>query len=413
MSSNFDVLVGYEPEFVCTVQDESIGLVGHVVVDASIAGHACGGLRLSNTVGINELKALARSMTLKYGYNHMAQGGAKAGIVADPDLPLERRRSLLYRFGQLIAPLLRGGYYFSGPDMNTTEDDVEHMLNGAGVHLPSPRKGKGQKSGLYTAMGVMVAAEAAASFMQTTLEGKTVAIEGFGAVGSALAMLMVRKKKAKVVAVSTTKGAIYDPRGLDVERLLKLRERYGNDAVNEYKEADRIENEDLLLLDVDVLSPCARQFAITAKNACRVRAPLICPGANNPATPEALEILFQRKIPAIPHFVANGGGVLGNKIEVLGLGEDFIESFMRRRNFPRIVSLMRRSQETDEPMIAIARREAREAFSAMQEKAGRPGMRSRAHDAGLRVFNSGLIPGFIVRPLAPLYLKRTMTVPAD
>ncbi len=103
--------------------------------------------------------------------------------------------------------------------------------------------------------------------METTLQGKTVAIEGFGAVGSALAMLLTRKKNAKVVAISTSRGAIYNPAGLDIERLLKLRENYGDAVVNVFEDADRIDNEELLILDVDVLSPCARQFAIAAGNA--------------------------------------------------------------------------------------------------------------------------------------------------
>ncbi len=144
-------LVSRQPEFVCTVRDGSLGLIGYVVIDALIAGHACGGLRMSETVNVSELKNLARSMTLKYGFNQMAQGGAKAGIVADRDMPVDEKRRLLYRFGELIAPLLQTGCYNSGPDMNVTATDIEHMLSGAKMRVPAPRKGKGKKSGLYTA----------------------------------------------------------------------------------------------------------------------------------------------------------------------------------------------------------------------------------------------------------------------
>ncbi len=413
MATRSVTLIDYEPEFVCTVQDEALGLVGHVVVDASIAGHACGGLRLSDTVNIEELRNLARSMTLKYGFNYMAQGGAKAGIVADPDLPLDRRHRLLYRFGQLIAPLLRGGYYFSGPDMNVTADDVDVMLSGAGVQLPTPRKGRGKKSGLYTAMGVLVAAEAVASAMHMGLEGKTIAIEGFGAVGSAFAMLMTRKKKAKVVAISTTRGAIYNSAGLDVELLLKLREQHGNSLVDVYEDAEKIDHEDLLLLDVDILSPCARQFALTRDNACQVRARLVCPGANNPVTPEADEILSQRNILSVPHFMANGGGVLGNKVEVLGMGEDFIESFIRQRNFSRIRSMVAKAQDDGVPITQEAELEAMSAFTGMQRKSAHATMPSLAHRLGLRAFNSGWVPEFLFRPLGPMYLRRYMRIPGQ
>jgi glutamate dehydrogenase (NAD(P)+) len=406
-------LVSDAPEFACTVHDESLGLIGYVVIDASIAGHACGGLRMSETVNISELKNLARSMTLKYGFNQMAQGGAKAGIVADRDMPVDERRRLLKRFGELIAPLLQTGYYNSGPDMSVTAADIEHMLSGARMRVPAPRKGMGKRSGLYTAMGVMTAAEAATSMMETTLQGKTVAIEGFGAVGSALAMLLTRKKNAKVVAISTSRGAIYNPAGLDIDRLLSLRESHGDSMVSVFENADRIDNEELLVLDVDILSPCARQFAVAAGNAAHIRARLLCPGANNPVAPGMEEILSDRNIMSIPDFVANGGGVLGNKIEVLGMGPDFIESFIRQRNFERIRSLIQQARETGATMAAIAERKAANAFTAMRQKAEQPDLGSFMGRAGLRLFNVGLIPAFITRPLAPLYLKRTMSLSLD
>jgi glutamate dehydrogenase (NAD(P)+) len=408
MSLDPEPLFTHEPEFVCTVRDDSMGLLGHVVVYASIGGHACGGLRMFDTVCVEELRDLARSMTLKYGFSGMHQGGAKAGIVASPDMPVEQRRRLLFRFGELIAPLLRSGYYYSGPDMNTTADDVEHMLSAAGVRTPGPRRGMGKKSGLYTAMSVMVAAEAGASILNTGLEGKTVAIEGFGSVGSAFGMLMARKKHARIVAISTTKGAIYNPGGLDVERLLALRQRHGNDLVNAYDDADHIDNEELLLLDVDILSPCARRYAITKANVDKVQARLICPGANNPVTREAHDELFRRSVIAIPHFIANCGGVIGNKAEVLGVDEEFIESFIRQRNYERVRALIQRSRERREAMFDIALREASNSFermrrNAVQKNAGR-GLRS----VGLRAFNAGLIPRAVARPLALWVLNRTM-----
>jgi glutamate dehydrogenase/leucine dehydrogenase len=352
-------------------------------------------------------------MVLKYGFNYMAQGGAKAGIAAPMDLPTDQKRRLLRRFGEIIAPMLLGGYYHTGPDMSVNAEDIEDMLAHIGAPVATPRKGKGKKSGLYTAMAVMVAAEAAAAGMETSLEGKTVAVEGFGAVGSAYAMLMTKKKKARVVAISTTKGAIFNPKGLDVDELLRLLARHGNALVNHYKDADCITNEELLLLDVDVLSPCARQFAITEENADKVKAPLICPGANNPTTLEAEDILFRRKIISVPDFVANCGGVLGNKIETLGVGEDFIESFIRNRNFNRVLSMLERSRKAGKPMLPIAIREAMDNFTRMQQAALQPGVGSIVQKVGLGAFKAGLIPGFVSKPLAPWYLSRAMRLPAQ
>jgi glutamate dehydrogenase/leucine dehydrogenase len=408
MSAYPEPLPAREPEFVCTVRDDNMGLLGHVVVHASIDGHACGGLRMFDTVCLEELQDLAKSMTLKYGFSGMRQGGAKAGIFASPELSTERRRGLLFRFGQLIAPLLRSGYYNPGPDMNTTAEDIEHMLSAAAVRTPGPRRGMGKKSGLYTGMSVMVAAEAVASVLRETLEGKTVAIEGFGSVGSALAMLMAKKKKARVVAISTTQGAIHNPAGLDVERLLDLRQSHGNDLVNAYDDADHIEKEELVLLDVDILSPCARRNAITEANVDKVRARIVCPGANNPITREAHLELFRRGVIVVPHFIANCGGVIGNKAEVLGVDEEFIEAFIRQRNFEQVRSLILRSREAHEAMFDIALREASNSFDQMRQHAARKSAGNRLRKAGLRAFNAGLVPKPLARSLAPWILARTM-----
>ena len=408
MTAYPEPLPAREPEFLCTVRDDSMGLLGHVVVHASIDGHACGGLRMFDTVCVEELQDLARSMTLKYGFSGMSQGGAKAGIVAPPEMSTERRRGLLFRFGQLIAPLLRSGYYSPGPDMNTTAEDIEHLLSAAAVRSPGPRRGMGKKSGLYTGMSVMVAAEAVASVLQETLEGKTVAIEGFGAVGSALAMLMAKKKKARIVAISTTQGAIYNAAGLDVNRLLVLRQSHGNNVVNAYDDADHIEMEELLLLDVDILSPCARRNSITKSNVDKVRARVVCPGANNPVTLEAHAELFRRGVIAVPHFIANCGGVIGNKAEVLGVDEEFVEEFIRQRNLERLRSLILRSREAGETMIEIALREASNSFDRMQRNAARRSAGNRLRRAGLRAFNAGLVPKAVARSLAPWILGRTM-----
>ncbi len=413
MSTRTLAVIEQEPEFVCTVRDEAVGLLGYVVVQASIGGHSCGGLRMSESVSIEELRNLATSMVLKYGFSYMAQGGAKAGIVAPIDLPADQKRRLLRRFGQIISPLVLGGYYYTGPDMGIHSEDIEDMLSSIGAYVATPRRGKGKKSGLYTAMAVMVAAEAASAAMEKGLEGKTVAIEGFGSVGSAFGMLMSQKKKARVVAISTTRGAIYNPKGLNVEQLQKLMERHGSSGVNAYEDADRIDNEELLLLDVDILAPCARQFAITAENAEKVKAPLICPGANNPIAPDVEEVLFRRKIVAIPDFVANCGGVLGNKIETLGVGEDFIESFIRNRNFNRVLAMIKRSQEVGEPMMSIAKPLAMKNFARMQQEASQSNVRSLVQKVGLGAFKAGLIPEFVARPLAPWYLDRAMRLPAQ
>ena len=122
-------LTNLDPQFIGIVEDRSIGLLGYVVVDTTVNGHSCGGLRVLPGVTVEELKGLARAMTLKFGFSGMSQGGAKAGIVADQEISLEEKRKLLKRFTEIISPLLRSKYYITGPDMNTTIDDIDNVLS--------------------------------------------------------------------------------------------------------------------------------------------------------------------------------------------------------------------------------------------------------------------------------------------
>ena len=180
--------------------------------------------------------------------------------------------------------------------MNVWQDDIDVVHAAAGYREPAPRRGKGNKSGLFTSYGVMIVTEAAAAFRGVDLSKCTVAVEGFGSVGSTYALLMAKKKGANVVAISTTNGAIYNPKGLDVDKLIELRVTKGHGVVEVYEPAERISNDELLTLDVDILAPCARIHSINAANATAIKASMICPGANIPVTRPAQTMLFQRGI---------------------------------------------------------------------------------------------------------------------
>ncbi len=399
-------LVRPAPQFVAEISDPSLDLRGYVVVDATINGHACGGLRLAADVSRDHVALLARGMTLKYGFSGMTQGGAKAGIVGDPEMPSARKRILLRRFGELIAPMLRTGYYISGPDMSVSHDDIDELLQGAGLKVPRGRRKKGKKSGLFTAMAVMIAAEAAAAEKKIDLAKSRIAIEGFGSVGSSLAWLMTHKCGTKVVAISTTLGAIYNRNGLDLNRLSDLRARYGNEVVLHYDDAERIENDDLPTLDVEVLSPCARQFCIGAHNASRILAPIVAPGANNPVSDEAEAILHRRGILSIPYYAANCGGVIGNRMEVLGVSDMYIEGYLQVHNAGRIRQLIQRSLSSDIPMAALAEEYAFRRFAETKQNAERFHGVSRFYSAGLQVVRHGWLPEGLLRLMAPLYFER-------
>ncbi|MCA9409192.1 MAG: Glu/Leu/Phe/Val dehydrogenase [Candidatus Omnitrophica bacterium] len=394
------------PQGVMTVRDEALGLLGYVVVDRTINGHACGGLRIHKDLSIDELKALARGMTLKYGFCRMDQGGAKAGIVLNMDAPQETKQRFLRRFAELIEPLLKSGYYITGPDMGTEQKDILDMLKHIDMKIPKMRRDSGQKSGFYTALSVMVAAEACVEYKKMSWNGLKVAIEGFGAVGSSLALLLTRRKKAKIVAISTSAGAIYDENGLDVEKLRDLLKTKGSKLVDFYEGARKIQQEEVLTLDVDILAQCAKQYTINENNAHAIKASIITPGANNPITVKAEEILTKRGVLCIPYFCANCGGVMGNKMEVTGVSEDVIEDVIRLKNKKKIFRLIEIARKENQTLTWIAEGEALDLFNKMKIKVNKRHLKYRLYRMAVNAFNQGVVPKFLLKKIAPMYLRK-------
>ena len=144
------------------------------------------------------------------------------------------------------------------------------------------------------------------------------------------------------------------------------------------------------------------------RNVQDVKAPIICPGANNPVSEAAERILFERRILSIPYFAANCGGVLGNRLEVLEVSDAFIESFIRKKNRPRILDLIITSRDLKKPIHIVADRYAMKRFRSMQEAAGRRSFQQVIQRKALRLFNTGLMPPRLLRPLAPWYFERTL-----
>ena len=190
---------------------------GYVAIDSLVAGRSCGGLRMLPDIEKEEMSGLARSMTLKYGFLGLPQGGVKAGVRGDPAAPRDLRWKQLKAFGGAIAHLLRTRRYVPGNDMGTENEDIRYMLGSIGFPIKR-RELHDNHSGYYTACTVLAGIRQGSRHLGLTLEGSTVAIEGFGKVGGALAELLA-EANAKVVAISTSRGAIYDPRGLDVKHL--------------------------------------------------------------------------------------------------------------------------------------------------------------------------------------------------
>ncbi|MHA1593113.1 MAG: Glu/Leu/Phe/Val family dehydrogenase [Candidatus Baldrarchaeia archaeon] len=309
------------PELVLHVYDPPTGMRGVVVIDTTVYGSAAGGIRMLPDITTSEIVDLARVMTYKFAIFNLPVGGAKGGIWAEPHI--RNRDEILIAYGRAIAPLLRSGIYIPGADMGTSDKDVQLICDAAGAEEVKPRGlGLKIKEGMpledhLTGYGVVTACKIACEFAGIDLNGATVAIEGFGKVGGGVARYMARAG-AKVVAISTIKGAIYNPNGIDVEELLEMRKRYGDDVVLAYKDAKRLEKEELFSLPVDILVPGARPYVINRSNVDKIGAKIVCPGANIPVTDEAEEILLRRGIISVPDFIANGGGIIAGVVDRLG-----------------------------------------------------------------------------------------------
>src|SRR3989338_6071066 len=138
-----------QPERVLTREDKSIGFLGHLVIDRTIHGHACGGLRMTADLDVQEVKELARSMTLKFGFLGRPMGGAKAGLVASRDASGEERKRLFRRFGELFSAEIRSGLYYTGTDLGSRPEDLLDVMAGAGIQFSAEQLRPAFQSGLY------------------------------------------------------------------------------------------------------------------------------------------------------------------------------------------------------------------------------------------------------------------------
>ena len=286
-------------------------------------GPAKGGIRYSPTLTMDEVKALAMLMTWKCAVVDLPYGGAKGGVVCNPselsDGELER---LTRRFTSELILLLGPEKDIPAPDMGTDERVMAWMMDtfsmNVGYSVPGVVTGKpvniGGSRGRREAPGrsVAICVEEAAAKLGMRLEGAKVVIQGFGKVGSVVALLL-HAIGCKIVAVSDVKGGIYNPQGLDPVRLTAHKRQ--TKTVSSYRDGDFVTNEELLELPCDILVPAAVERVITERNADKVRAKLIVEAANGPITPEADAILRDKGVFIVPDILANAGGVIVSYFE--------------------------------------------------------------------------------------------------
>ena len=306
----FSLMDDWGPEKVVCVADRRTGMRGVLVLDNTARGMGKGGTRMSPTLTVAEVARLARTMTWKWAAVDLFHGGAKAGILGDPNAP--DKEAVLRAFARALADEVPSEYVF-GLDMGLAEGDAAILADelgdrGAAVGLPRALGGLPYDELGVTGFGVAEAADAACAATGIELAGARVVIQGFGAVGTAAARRL-RELGAVIVAASTAQGWVHDPGGLDVDTLLRLRQESGDGCVREYGAATEPASE-LLTLDADVLIPAAREDVIDEDVARRTKARLVVEGANMPTNAAAQEVLAARGIAVVPDFIANAGGVV-------------------------------------------------------------------------------------------------------
>lgn len=393
-----------DPPTVLEVSDPEAGLTGWLAVDSIIDNHFCGGLRMLPDVSAPELSALARAMTLKHGFLGIPHGGAKAGLLCNEDASAEKRTRLLAAFGRKVEDLLAARTYLPGSDMGTSNQDIRDMLRNLGIRVPR-RALEGRNSGWYTSLTVIAAARAASVARGFDLREATVAIEGFGDVGGAVAQGL-DEIGSKIVAVSTRRGALHSPRGLDVAELHRASREHGSEVVDHYRGARKIDRESLLELDVDVLVPCARHHSIHVDNVRKIQARAISCGSNVPATEEAEKLLAERGILCIPDFVANAGGVLGGTMEFAGIRPSSIVSFVNTHFAKQVSLVIDRAEQEGAYIREVAERIAMERFTRMRNASGNRSLRKKVFSFAMELYRNGLIPSLCVSTLARPYFRR-------
>ncbi len=326
---------------------------GWLVIDSLGEGKATGGVRVGAGVTLDEVQELAAEMTLKFSFLNLPLGGAKAGICSPFPLSGREREVLFFCFGEALGPLLREKIYLPGTDMGTYPRDIDNLLRGAGV-LEKEQE-EIEDSGLYTALSVFSALEAALSFLGIQLPGARMGVQGLGKVGRRLVQL-ASKAGLKIVAVSTSMGAVYSAQGLDGQRIVDLAQSKGDECVLDLEEGGFIELNELFEQDLDILCPCAGLHPIHRGNVDRIKAKVIVAGCNAAADTETEARLFARGITYLPGFVCNSGGVLCYLLSGYGLSEAEISRFLRDGIRRKVASLLARARDHGESPGASARR---------------------------------------------------------
>jgi glutamate dehydrogenase (NAD(P)+) len=347
--------------FPVKLEDGSVRVfTGYRVHHSTILGPTKGGIRYHPDVTLNEIRALAMLMTWKCAVVGLPFGGAKGGVICNPkELSQEELEHLTRRYATEITMFIGPESDIPAPDMGTTPQIMAWIMDTYSMHrgysIPAVVTGKpisiGGSAGRIeaTGRGVMIVARETARHLGMALQGARVAIQGYGNVGS-IAAIALQTQGCRIIAVSDSRGGVYNEKGMDPQDLLRHKEQTG--SVAGYRGCDPVSNADLLELPCEILVPSAMEGQITKENAPRIKARMIVEGANGPTTPEADEILRDRRVFVVPDILANAGGVTVSYFEWVQDLQSFFWS----------------EEEINERLERIMMRSFREVLTVSQEK---------------------------------------------
>ena len=286
-------------------------------------GPAKGGIRYHPDVTLDEVTALAAWMTWKCAVAHVPFGGGKGGVICDPTRMSRRElEALTRRYVAEIIDAIGPDKDVPAPDVNTNDQIMAWVMDTYSMHVGHTETavvtGKPIEMGgslgrrEATGRGVMIVTREAAAHLGLDIKAATVAVQGFGNVGSVSADLL-SKIGARIVAVTDWKGGVYNPAGLDIAKMLDYAKQHK--TIDGFPGGEPIENEQLFSLDVDILVPAALENQITRENAGSIKAKIVAEGANGPTTPDAHRYLHERGVFVIPDILANAGGVTTSYFE--------------------------------------------------------------------------------------------------
>jgi glutamate dehydrogenase (NAD(P)+) len=348
---------------------------GYRVLYNTSRGPAKGGIRFDMQVTLEEVKALAAWMTWKCAVVNIPFGGSKGGVVCDPlKMSVSELERLTRRYTSGIISTLGPDSDVPAPDVNTNERVMAWVMDTYSMHMrhtvTAVVTGKPVEMGgslgrrEATGRGCMIVTKEALRHLGIPVAGTTVAIQGFGNVGSVAASLL-QKEGCKIVGIGDRSCSLHNAAGIDIDQAIEYVRAHR--SLDGCTLGDCIPNDDLLTLNVDVLVPAALENVITRKNAPKIRAKLICEGANGPTSAAADSILEERGIFVIPDILANAGGVTVSYFEwVQDRGgyfwtEDVVNDRLREimtRSFADVLQLAQRhkvNMRTAAYMLAISR----------------------------------------------------------